>query len=1162
MEGTLKASVVGLERVDEARKRRGWNRQSVAWAEAALTSVASLKQFWRRERISQETFVRICGAIGIADWAAIAESIPDPEPAAPNNPAPVRLIDWGEAPELSFFCGRETELQTLTQWIVGDRCKLVSLLGMGGLGKTTLTVRLAEQLELQFEAVIWRSLRNAPTLEALVRDLLRSLSDSESAPADPLARLMQQIRSRRCLLVLDNAESILGQGDAAGRYLPGYEPYGDLLRRFGEERHSSCLVLTSREQPRELARLDGARSLPLGGLPRSEARQILQRSGSLEISEPDSAAIVDHYAGNPLALKIVAAGIRDLLGNNVGEFLNLMRQDRFAFADIRDLLERHFARLSAAEQTVIFWLAIGREPVNLESLKADLLLPESRWQLTETLESLQRRSLMEVSPSGFSLQPTVMEFITQQLITAVQEEICQGQIDRLRSHALVKATAKDYIRSAQLRLILEPLLERLQALGDRAAIQSHLLGLLPDLQGQPPLQTGYVAGNVLNLLTHLGTDLSGRDFSGLTLWQADLRVAPLHGVNVAESDLSRSTLTETFSNVLCVTFSSDGERLAKSDDRGWISLWQVETGEQLLAFQAHSEWGFSVAFSPDGATLATASLDSSIKLWDAHTGVLLQTLQLHRRGVSAVSFCPTGGKENSLLLASSSADQTVCLIDCATGTRRHILTGHQGIVRAIDFSPDGRTIASASLDCTVKLWDVDSGTCLHTLITPAPVHAVVFVAVDRLASAGNDGSISLWDAESGDRLTTLTGHQSSVWSLAVTPDRTRLISGGDDRSLKIWDLASGRWLKTLPGHQQRVWSVAAHPQNPILASGSDDKTVRFWNLKDGQCYRSLQGYCNSITPIAFAAADQLLTFSADQGVRFWNTETGECLKTVILPTQSALQVALSPDRQTIAAGSLDCTIRLCDLHAGHCFRTLHGHSTWVRFVAFDPSGQILASAGGDRTVKLWQVETGDCLHTLQGHSSPVHCVAFHPSQPILASGSWDGSIRLWQTQTGECLLTLSQHRDRITDLCFTSTGEVLISSSHDGIIRIWDWLQAKGLQVLEPEAGVWAIALSADGHLLASVSQDRTVRLWHLDKGEGVRVLADQPGHSLHFSPDRTCLAVGSEDGTCRLWDLTFDRAPLTLQVPRPYEEMKISGVKGLTLAQIAALKTLGAMET
>lgn len=243
MEGALRASIEGLERVDQARKRRGWNRQSVAWAEAALTTVASLKLFWRRERLNREAFIGICAAISV-DWKTVADSHLN----KPRSPT-------GEAPELTFFCGRTEELQTLERWVTGDRCKVVMVLGMGGMGKTTLAVQLVDRVLDQFEFVVWRSLRNAPAPPVLLTDVLQALGDLTIA-ADHLllSRLMTALRQHRCLLVLDNAETVL---HAEGDYEAGYDEYGELIRRVGEERHRSCLLLTSREQSREMTRLDG-----------------------------------------------------------------------------------------------------------------------------------------------------------------------------------------------------------------------------------------------------------------------------------------------------------------------------------------------------------------------------------------------------------------------------------------------------------------------------------------------------------------------------------------------------------------------------------------------------------------------------------------------------------------------------------------------------------------------------------------------------------------------------------------------------------------------------------------------------------------------------------------------------------------------------------------
>jgi WD40 repeat protein len=1272
LEDSLRASVQGLELVDQARKRKGWNRQSAAWAQAALTSVASLKQFWRRERISRETFTRICQTVGLDSWQEIAD----------NQPIQQIVTDWGEAPEPAFFCGRVQELETLDRWLTVDRCKLIALLGMGGMGKTTLAVKLVQQVLAQkegggeignesfnsssiphpssFQFIIWRSLRNAPLPEIVLTDLMRFFSGPQpqiELVAGPqgfvplLAELMVYLREHRCLVVLDNAESILVSDDslAVGNYRSGYEGYGELLRRVGEERHQSCLVLTSREQPREIALLDGekVRSLRLRGLLQEEGQKILERIGSFSTSVAECGVIVDHYAGNPLALKLAAAGIRDLLHGNIDEFLALLQQGTLVFSDIRDLLERHFNRLSGLEQEVLYWLAIAREPISLEELKTDLLSPESRLNLTETLDSLKRRSLLEVVPIGFTLQPAVMEYVTDRLVKSVLEEILlrrQGRDEAeaaqsageesepmrhpntensqsprshppalipplsLKKHALIKATAKDYIREAQTRLILEPLIEQLQIAFDSSQeIKAALMQLIPPLQDKPAIKTGYIGGNILNLLCYLQADFTGFDFSRLTLWQADLRRATLHGVSFANSDLSQSAFTETFGNVLSVAFSPDGKTLAKSDEQGWISLWQVETGKQLLSFKAHSYWVFSVTFSPDGKTLASGGLDRTVKLWDLNTGKCLQTFQIHDGGVSAVAYAGGPGYLSNLsplaagknILASSSADQTIKLINLQTGDCQTVLTGHQGIVRSIAFSPHNQTLASGSLDETIKLWDINTGDCLKTLEDTTAIYAVAFVKVREghgnteanghadtefasphaspllLASAGDDGIVKLWDTATGECVQALVGHSDRVWSLAASSTGETLISSSDDRTIKIWDVNTGECLKTLPGHQNRIWSVALSPDGQTLASGSNDRTLRLWHVSDGKCLRVLQGYDNCTSPIVFGEwysntphptphtpHPVLFTFSADQSVRFWDLQANQCLKTIPLPTKAAMQAALSPDGRTLAGGGLDHTIRLCDLHSGTCLRTLHGHTAWVRTVAFNPDGTLLASASGDQTIKLWNIHTGECLFTLTGHTNPIQSVAFSPDGKLLASGSWDWTIKLWEINSGICLQTLIGHTDQLREVKFSPDGQLLVSSSLDPEIRLWEVATGNCLKILDAQtAGVEAIACSPNGQLLASASQDGTIRLWRLPTGECLHILSVQTGYSgaLVFSSDSQVLAIGGEDGICTLWDVQAIRHLQTLQVPRPYEGMNITEIKGLTDAQKASLCALGA---
>lgn len=437
--------------------------------------------------------------------------------------------DWGEAPDVSIFYGRTQELAMLEQWIVKDRCRLVAIVGMGGIGKTNLSVRCAKQMQDEFESVVWRSLRNAPPIQELLADLIQSLSNQQithlsSDVDDGVSRLIDYLHRHRCLLVLDNVETILRRG-LAGYYRQEHEGYRELLRRVGEAPHQSCLVLTSLEKPREIAALEGktlpVRSLQLTGL-QSEAREIFKEKN---LSEADKwGELIQLYRGNPLALKIVATTIQELFGGNVSEFL---KQNTIVFGDISDILDEQFERLSALEQEILYWLAIECKPVSLPKLREDILSPVAQPEIIEALESLRRRSLIERTAAAgevlFTLQqPVVTEYVTSHFIRQVCKEIyevCKSQklekFELLRNHALVKAQKQDEdIKELQLRLILTPVKDRLYTIfKDERLIEEQLSKILSMLQGKSPLAVGYAKENLQNLLCELKSDLSSHEFS-------------------------------------------------------------------------------------------------------------------------------------------------------------------------------------------------------------------------------------------------------------------------------------------------------------------------------------------------------------------------------------------------------------------------------------------------------------------------------------------------------------------------------------------------------------------------------------------------------------------------------------------------------------------------
>lgn len=1095
--------------------------------------------------------------------------------------------DWSEAVDVSIFYGRTEELATLKHWVIHDRCRLIALLGMGGIGKTALAAKLGEQIRDEFDYVVWRSLRDAPSAEATVAGLIPFLSRSSvgnlpSSLDDLISLLVRQLNQYRCLVILDNAESILRGRERAGQYRDGFEGYGTLIRRLGESPHRSCLLLTSREKPKEVCLLQGQtrpiRCLQLAGLALSDGQKILQAEGVFG-TDAEQQELLTRYAGNPLAVKIAATTIQELFCGNISQFLE---QGVGIFGDICDLLNQQFERLSELGSVVMYWLAINREPVSLAELRQDLVFPIMPQKLLETLESLERRSLLERSFAGFTLQNVVMEYVIDRLIEQVSDELNHRKLDLFNDYALIKATAKNYVRDTQIRLILKPIVNQLVNANET------INTLLSRIREQAQLKPGYAAGNLLNLLCCLHHNIENYDFSGLTIRQAYLKGMSLRNVSFANAHFIDLVTTHTFGIVSSVAFSPDGTVVATGDSTGEIRLWQVATGQHLASYQGHKKWVRAVAFSPDGQMLASGSDDQTVRLWDVSTCHCRHTFPAHTNWIWSVAFSPDGQ-----LLASSSDDRTIRLWSLKNYECLHIFQGHTTQVGSIAFSPNGQQLISGG-DQIIRVWDLTTYQCLQTLQGhTSRIRSVAFSPNGQwLASGSEDQTICLWDLEQYRCLHVLEGHTSWVWSVAFSPDGQMLASSSNDQTIRLWDLNSFQCSYSLQGHTNRIYSIAFSPDGERLASGSEDQTIRLWDLKNHQCLHILQGYTNQVCSVAFSSDGQTLASGDEQTIRLWDVKDRQCLQVLQGHTNRIWSVAFAPlpqanrfDKPLLASGSEDQTIRVWDLTTGECLRVLQGHTSWIWSVAFSPDGQLLASGSEDETVRLWDVHTGQCLTILQGHNNWVMAVAFSPNRQILASGGEDTVIRLWDLKTGQCQQVLRGHTNQIWSIAFSCDGKQLVSSSEDQTARLWDLETGRCMQVFQGHTDrICSIALvpqneanTSGNQLLVTSSDDQTIRLWNIKTGQCMQVLQGHRNRiwSIAFNPasvmpvvsentarqgTQPTLASASSDETIRLWNVQTGDCLALLIVPRPYEGMDITHATGLTDAQKASLIALGAI--
>ncbi|MBV9690917.1 MAG: NACHT domain-containing protein [Ktedonobacteraceae bacterium] len=1079
-------------------------------------------------------------------------------------------IHWGEAPHTESFYGRDKELAELQQWVQVDRCRIVAIVGVGGIGKTSLAAKVVDQVKDNFSYVYWRSLLNAPPLKSVLQECIQFFSDQQhtALPEDAdsqILLLIEYLHKHRCLLILDNAESVLQAGGRVGHYREGYEGYGRLLEHLGEAKeHQSCLLLTSREKLREVALMEGTespvRSWQLQGLSAREGRAILKDKG-LVGSDQAWNALVNRYAGNPQALRVISPLIWEVFH---GEIAGFLEEGPIISSDIRDVLDQQFGRLSALEQEILYWLAIEREAVARHDLRENIVYPISKGELQEALQSLRRRHLIETSATGFMLQNMVMEYMTDRFIEHICQEITTGITLLFKSHALMKAQAKNYVRESQQRLILIPVAQQLFIALGKEGLEQKFKTILHRLRKVDVQQSNYAAGNVLNLLVQLAYDLRNYDFSRLIVRQAYLQGAIVREVNFAYANLATSVFADIFGGIFSIAFSPNGELVAAGTATGAIRVWRANDGVPLLTCRNHTAWVYSVAFSPDGKRLASRGDNYDVQLWDVRTGQPLNTLLGHTNPVCSVTFSPDG-----TILASGSEDKSIRLWDASTGQPLNTLLGHIDWVRAVVFSPDGQMLASGGDDRSVRLWDASTGQPLNTLLGHTNcVHSVAFSPDGQmLASGSHDGSVRLWDVRTGQPLSTLLGHTDWVRAVAFSPDGKTLASGGEDRSVRLWDASTGQPLNALLGHANSVYSVAFSPDGKVLASGGEDKSLRLWDASTGQPLNALLGHTSWIRAVALSPSGKMLASSGseDKSIRLWDTSTGQPLNALLGHTSWIRAVVFSPDGQMLASGGDDHSVRLWDVRTGQPLNTLLGHTNTVYSVAFSPDGQMLASGGKDHSVRLWDVRTGQPLSTLLGHTDWVRAVAFSPDGQMLASGGEDNDnrMRLWDVSTGQILNTLLGHTNWVGAVAFSPDGKVLASGSEDSSIRLWDVRTGQPLNTLRGHTNrVWSVAFSPDGKTLASGGDDHNVRLWDVSTGQALNTSISHASwvRMVTFSSDGQMLASGG-GGTIKLWNVSTGECLKTLRHDRPYERTNITGVEGLTEAQKSALKALGAID-
>jgi WD40 repeat protein len=498
-----------------------------------------------------------------------------------------------------------------------------------------------------------------------------------------------------------------------------------------------------------------------------------------------------------------------------------------------------------------------------------------------------------------------------------------------------------------------------------------------------------------------GKTLASACFNGhVTLW------------NVVNSELRDhlSIEQEPFLQWDSLAFSPDGHTLAigggQYHQAGEVLLWDIESKRIRATLKGHTNQIRDIAFSPDGQHIATVNYDRTVRLWDAYSARELAVVEDHQATLFSVAFSPNGR-----YLATSSADSMIIIRDPNLNALFH-LKGHTDNVKCITFSPDSKTLASASNDGTLKLWDLEAfaretGRLHHD----AAVYDLAFTPDgNRLVTASQSGRIRLWDVSTEKHLGEFKGHTGPVWSVGISSDGKTVVTGSADRTVRLWDMESRHLIDTLPAFPDEIFSVVFSPDDTILAIACRDRSVILWDRvrqkKDVLIER--QGNLayldlNPVATITFSPDGTLLStghhFTWNDQVTLWDVVEKKPFLQLhgFSSGNAAWSIPFSHNGRWVAATSVNKTITLWNKDTGQLQTTLHGHLGIVMSADFSPDDRILASGGMDQVVRIWDVQWGQQRAELKGHKDTITCVAFSPDGTILASASKDRSVILWRT---------------------------------------------------------------------------------------------------------------------------------------------------------------------
>ncbi len=1127
-------------------------------------------------------------------WATQTESASPPEVPGTGRAGFAVAVQGLPALDETELWGRQADCQRLIQWVRGDRCRLILLWGLPGVGKTALAVYLAQALKADFDRVGYLLLSDQAT-DTLVFQALtnwfRSGQD-RSPQVDPAIDtsqwILDQCGQRPCLIVIDQLEGLFAPQQLAGTYRAGREGMSALLQQLATSQHQSCILCVSQEKPENFTHWLGprVRDYHLQGWTDEVVKGFLDQQGEVSGKRRDWVAFNHRYGGIPLALKGIASSLHDLYQGQLHLFL---KQTDTSLCDRADrALQTLVDRLTPAEEELLYWLALTPEPFTLTGLQQEM----PAYPGTVVVQSLMARSLCQVRADP-ALEDTVINLpgpvawrAMAQLQAVLAQELETEQLDWFHRLPLVTMTAPEALQAYQQEMLFQPLLQTLEeSLASASDRQQKCQRLHQALRPLALVKPGYGPANLIRLCQGLGVGLRGADFSHLDIWEADLRQINCQGADFSSAHFHHTAFATPLDASPILAISPDGAWLVAADRQGRLWWWSLNPGHLLRVIELADQPMLigALAFSPDGETLAVGASTGQIWLYSTTNPTPADSLSHHPSRVTALAFTASGGG-----LASADQQGQIYLWEVASGVCQRHWAAHRGSIQELNFNGAGDRLISLGEDQTVHLWALPQGQLRASFQARpgASIHTTGFFSHggDRsqsslaFAAGYDDYGLAIWALETGTPEWVVPTDMEGLLALAVSPDGRYLACSRQDCSLSLWDIGRHRRHQMVTTLAAPIWSLQFSPSGTYLATGNETG-LQVWDTQRREPLRSFLRQAYPVCAMALgAASNKLITAHSDHQIRIWQwgqTPARHPLPSILNPQQGRLHaLAVSDDGQWWATSGADHTIALWSgqgwaAAARACpFLVLPEPAT---LMALSAQGAWLATAGQAPAIGLWQVATGQALGSLPGHGGPASALIFNPTTvdlsphqaPHLVSGGRDGTICLWDLSRATCTKVLRGHLCQVHSLAISLAGDRLVSASYDGRVCWWDLGSGDQLGEWQAPLGQWLHTVTIDGagQTLAITSRAGDLTLWPVQPASSPYRLR---GHQQDIwaalvSGDRTGVVTASQDSEIRLWSLPAGPCERVLRPDLAYAGVNMAGVRGLSAATRTLLSLLGA---